>query len=69
MAKMDEANYVKVKMKKIKETKGAFQYSEIDADGEVIEDFREVKIGSIYIRKDALEDGKGPKKITVIAKW
>lgn len=60
---------ISVQMKRVKETKGAYQYSEIDDDGNVIEDFREVKIGSIYIRKDALDGKKGPKEITVIAKW
>ena len=60
---------IAVQMLRIKETKGAYQYSEIDDDGNVIEDFREVKIGSIYVRKDALDGKKGPKEITVIAKW
>jgi len=60
---------ISVQMKRVKETKGAYQYSEIDDDGNVIEDFREVKIGSIYVRKDALDGKKGPKEITVIAKW
>lgn len=60
---------ISVQMKRVKETKGAYQYSEIDDDGNVVEDFREVKIGSIYVRKDALDGKKGPKEITVIAKW
>lgn len=60
---------ISVQMKRVKETKGAYQYSEMDDDGNVIEDFREVKIGSIYVRKDALDGKKGPKEITVIAKW
>lgn len=60
---------ISVTMKRVKETKGAYQYSEVDDDGNKIEDFRETKIGSIYIRKDALDGEKGPKEITVIAKW
>lgn len=63
------ASKVSVTMKRVKETKGAYQYKEVDDDGEVIEDFNEVKIGSIYIRKDALDGAKGPKEITVTASW
>lgn len=60
---------VKVEMKQVKETKGAFQYAEVDEDRKIIDDFREVKIGSMYLRKDALDGEKAPKFITVIAKW
>jgi len=60
---------VSVTMKRVKETKGAYQYKEIDEDGTVIEDFTEVKIGSMYLRKDALDGEKGPKTITVSVSW
>lgn len=60
---------ISVTMKRVKETKGAYQYKEVDDAGDVIEDFSEVKIGSIYVRKDALDGQKGPKEITVTVTW
>lgn len=62
-------NKVVVKAKRVKETKGAYQYSEVDDDGEVVENFADTKIGSIYLRKDALDGKKGPKEIKIIVKW
>jgi len=60
---------ISITAKRVKETKGAYQYSETDEDGNVIEDFRDTKIGSFYIRKDALDGKKGPKEVTLIVKW
>ena len=57
-----------VTMKRFKETKGAYQYKETDDAGTIIEDFTDVKVGSLYIRKDALDGAKGPKTIEVTIK-
>lgn len=59
---------VTVEMLRFKETPGAFQYREVDDDGDVITDFKEAKIGSIYLRKDAVGEN-GPKKITITVAW
>jgi len=42
---------ITVKMQRVKETSGAYQYKELNEDGNVIDDFRSCKIGTIYIRK------------------
>ena len=46
-----------------RETKGAVRYQEVDSDGKVktIEDYT---IGTLYVRKSALE-GKVPQKLTL----
>lgn len=63
-----ESGEVTVEMIQAKETPGAFQFREVDDDGDIIEDFKTVKIGSIYLRKDAL-DGAAPEKISVTVTW
>lgn len=56
-----------VKMNLLKETKGALRFQEVDDAGQIIDDFRVSKIGSIYLRKELFEDGKYPKSIRVSA--
>lgn len=48
-----------------KETKGAHQFIECDADGVKIDDYRSCKIGSIYLRKSALPEGEAPTFLRV----
>lgn len=47
-----------------KETPGAVQFKEVDEAGLRIEQ-RDAVIGTLYVRKTALEDGKVPATATV----
>ena len=47
-----------------RETKGAVRYAEVDSNGTVLAIGEGAKIGTLYIRKDAL-DGKIPLRIKV----
>ncbi len=51
--------------KHAKETKGAHQFIECDSNGEPVEDYKEAKIGSIYLRKSCLPEGVTPKFLKV----
>ena len=48
-----------------KVTKGAVRYSEVDARGDIITDYREAVIGTIYVRKSALNGDGVPHTISV----
>ena len=45
-----------------RQTTGAIKYAEIDEDGGFL-DMRDAKIGTLYLRKTALE-GKAPQRVT-----
>ena len=49
----------------VKETPGTFVFSEIDSDGDVIEDFKQATVGKLYIRKSKLKNGSVPTKLQV----
>jgi hypothetical protein len=62
--KRAEFTEISVTMTRFKETKGAWQYREVDDNEKVIDDFKESHIGSIYLRKSDVGDD-APESITV----
>lgn len=54
----------KVEMVLEKETKGAYRYMEVDADGKPVDQVW-AKLGTQYIRKTAFERDNAPRKLTV----
>jgi hypothetical protein len=56
---------IKVTMQKTRETKGTYFFQELDADGKTIDDPRDGKIGSLYVRKSSFSNGAAPNRITV----
>lgn len=54
-----------VRMVKLKETKGAYQYGPVDDDDNPIEDYKETTVGAIYIRKSVFDDVDAPEYIEV----
>lgn len=53
---------------KDRETKGAVLYKEVGANGRIIENMYDCKIGSLYIRKTALNGETIPNEIEVTVK-
>lgn len=51
-----------------RETKGAVRYFEVDDEGRKIDNIQDAVIGTIYIRKSAL-DGKVPDKIKLLLRY
>jgi hypothetical protein len=48
---------IEVRFKLEKETGGALRYEEVDEIGEIIIEYACAKIGSLYVRKSAFENG------------
>lgn len=59
---------IKATFAKDRETKGAVLYKEIGANGHIIENMYDCKIGSLYIRKTALNGEAIPNEIEVTVK-
>lgn len=51
-----------------RETKGAVRYFEVDDEGRRIDNIQDAVIGTVYIRKSAL-DGKVPQSIKLVLKF
>jgi hypothetical protein len=50
----------------VKETKGAYQFRELDANDELIKEIRDSKIGILYVRKTSFTKASPTKlKVTV----
>jgi len=52
-----------INLKYIKDTPGTYRYQEIDEKGNVISNSRDCIVGSLYLRKDKIENP--PKIITI----
>jgi hypothetical protein len=48
-----------------RETKGAIRYAEVDAAGEIIGDYTQFVIGTLYVRKSALNGDGIPSSLKV----
>jgi hypothetical protein len=59
---------IKATFKFERETKGTLFFREADNEGIPLKNFKEGKIGSIYLRKEAL-DGESPDTINVTVDW
>lgn len=65
---MARKNLTTVTMNLEKETQGAVRFHEVDADGNFITNFKDGRIGTLYLRKEVFETDTYPKSITVTVK-
>jgi hypothetical protein len=54
-----------IRFELLNETKGAYRYQEIDADGDPV--LEGAQVGAFYLRKEAVE-GKAPERIEITVK-
>lgn len=57
-----------VKANKVKETKGAVRYEEVNADGRYV-DYTNAKVGVFYIRKSAFAETEIPDQVQLTVSW